>query len=243
MGPIAVAGHLTEHLPGHPCQDLQSTAGAISSAPWGSALILLISWAYIRLMGGEALQKATGVALLSANYVASRLKDHYPVLYTGRNGFVAHEAILDLRAFREIGLEVDDVAKRLMDYGFHAPTIHFPVAGTMMVEPTESESQKELDRFCEVMIAIRKEIAEVEHGETDASDNVLKNAPHCLSEVLSESWSHPYSREKAAMPGPWMTEHKFWPYVARVDNAAGDRNLMCTCPPLESYESLESASR
>ena len=242
-GPIAVAPHLTDHLPGHPCQDLQSTAGAISSAPWGSALILLISWAYIRLMGGEALQKATGVALLSANYVASRLKDHYPVLYTGRNGLVAHEAILDLRAFREIGLEVDDVAKRLMDYGFHAPTIHFPVAGTMMVEPTESESQKELDRFCEVMIAIRKEIAEVECGEADPRDNVLKNAPHCLSEVLSEPWPHPYSRGKAAIPGPWMIEHKFWPYVARVDNAAGDRNLMCTCPPLESYASRDSASR
>lgn len=234
MGPIAVASHLADWLPGHPCQDIDSTGGPVSSAPWGSTLILLISWAYIRLMGGVGLQKATAVALLNANYVAHRLKDHFPILYTGRNGLVAHEAILDLRAFKDVGLDVDDVAKRLMDYGFHAPTVHFPVAGTMMVEPTESESQKELDRFCDVMIAIRNEIAQIERAEADPTNNVLKNAPHCLVEILSERWSHPYSREKAVMPAPWLSEHKFWPHVARVDNAAGDRNLMCTCPPMDS---------
>ena len=237
MGPIAVAQHLAAWLPAHPLDpEITSTAGAVASAPWGSALILVISWAYIRLMGGTGLSKATAVAVLNANYVAHRLKDYFPVLYSGRNGLVAHEAILDLRGFKSVGLDVEDVAKRLMDYGFHAPTVHFPVTGTLMVEPTESESRRELDRFCDAMIAIRGEIAEIERAEADREDNVLVNAPHCLSKVLSADWSHPYSREKAAMPAPWLSEHKFWPYVARVDNASGDRNLMCTCPPIDSYE-------
>jgi len=236
MGPIAVAPHLAAWLPAHPLvRSLESHTGPVSSAPWGSALILLISWAYIRLMGGKGLERATSVALLNANYVAHRLKDYYPVLYSGRNGLVAHEAILDLRSFKSLGLDVEDVAKRLMDYGFHAPTVHFPVTGTMMVEPTESESQRELDRFCDAMISIRGEIAEIERGAADPGDNVLKNAPHCLSMVLCTDWPHPYSREQAALPAPWLTEHKFWPYVARVDNATGDRNLMCTCPPMDSY--------
>ena len=240
MGPIAVAPHLAAWLPSHPLRSGDSTAtGPVAAAPWGSALILLISWAYMRLMGPAALARATAVALLNANYIAQRLRDHFPVLYTGRNGLVAHEAILDLRAFKDTGIDVEDIAKRLMDYGFHAPTVHFPVTGTMMVEPTESESQKELDRFCEAMISIRQEIAEIEQAEADPEDNVLKNAPHCLASVLSADWHHPYSREKAARPAPWLTEHKFWPYVARVDNATGDRNLVCSCPPVDAYETSE----
>jgi glycine dehydrogenase len=177
--------------------------------------------------------------MLNANYVAARLDPHYPVLYRGSSGRVAHEAILDLRSFRSVGIEVDDVAKRLMDYGFHAPTVHFPVPGTLMVEPTESESKAELDRFCDAMIAIRTEIAEIEAGKADPLDNPLKNAPHTLDMILDEDWNHPYSRERACRPAPWTKNHKFWPSVARVDNAGGDRNLVCTCPPVESYVGSE----
>ncbi len=237
MGPIAVAEHLRDFLPGHPIIPVGSAnaIGPVASAPWSSALILLISWAYLRLMGSPGLRDATEVAILNANYVASRLDPHFPVLYRGSSGRVAHEAILDLRSFRSVGIEVDDVAKRLMDFGFHAPTVHFPVPGTMMVEPTESESKAELDRFCDAMIAIRGEIAEIEAGKSDPLDNPLKNAPHTLDMILDEDWNHPYSRERACRPAPWTKNHKFWPSVARVDNAAGDRNLVCTCPPVESY--------
>ncbi len=237
MGPIAVAEHLRDFLPGHPIIPVggANAIGPVASAPWSSALILLISWAYLRLMGSPGLRDATEVAILNANYVASRLDPHFPVLYRGSSGRVAHEAILDLRSFRSVGIEVDDVAKRLMDFGFHAPTVHFPVPGTMMVEPTESESKAELDRFCDAMIAIRGEIAEIEAGKSDPLDNPLKNAPHTLDMILDEDWNHPYSRERACRPAPWTKNHKFWPSVARVDNAAGDRNLVCTCPPVESY--------
>ena len=241
MGPIAVAAHLRDFLPGHPIIPVggANAIGPVASAPWSSALILLISWAYLRLMGSSGLRDATEVAMLNANYVAARLDPHFPVLYRGSSGRVAHEAILDLRSFRSVGIEVDDVAKRLMDYGFHAPTVHFPVPGTMMVEPTESESKAELDRFCGAMIAIRGEIAEIEAGKADPLDNPLKNAPHTLEMILDEDWNHPYSRERACRPAPWTKNHKFWPSVARVDNAAGDRNLVCTCPPVESYVGSE----
>ena len=241
MGPIAVAAHLRDFLPGHPIIPVggANAIGPVASAPWSSALILLISWAYLRLMGSSGLRDATEVAMLNANYVAARLDPHFPVLYRGSGGRVAHEAILDLRSFRSVGIEVDDVAKRLMDYGFHAPTVHFPVPGTMMVEPTESESKAELDRFCDAMIAIRTEIAEIEAGKADPLDNPLKNAPHTLDMILDEDWNHPYSRERACRPAPWTKNHKFWPSVARVDNAGGDRNLVCTCPPVESYAGPE----
>ncbi len=241
MGPIAVAEHLRDFLPGHPIIPVggSNAIGPVASAPWGSALILLISWGYLRLMGSSGLRNATEVAMLNANYVAARLDPHYPVLYRGSSGRVAHEAILDLRSFRSVGIEVDDVAKRLMDYGFHAPTVHFPVPGTLMVEPTESESKAELDRFCDAMIAIRAEIAEIEAGKADPLDNPLKNAPHTLDMILDEDWNYPYSRERACRPAPWTKNHKFWPSVARVDNAAGDRNLVCTCPPVESYVGSE----
>ena len=241
MGPIAVAGHLRDFLPGHPLVPVggDEAIGPVASAPWSSALILLISWAYLRLMGSSGMRNATEVAILNANYVAARLDPHYPILFRGSNGRVAHEAILDLRSFRAAGIEVDDVAKRLMDYGFHAPTVHFPVPGTMMVEPTESESKAELDRFCDAMIAIRAEIAEVEEGKADPQDNLLKNAPHTLDMILTEEWDHSYTRERACRPAPWTRNHKFWPAVARVDNAAGDRNLVCTCPPVEAYSDPE----
>ena len=241
MGPIAVAGHLSDFLPGHPLVPVggAEAIGPVASAPWSSALILLISWAYLRLMGSSGLRNATEVAILNANYVAARLDPHYPILFRGSNGRVAHEAILDLRSFRAVGIEVDDVAKRLMDYGFHAPTVHFPVPGTMMVEPTESESKAELDRFCDAMIAIRAEIAEIEEGKADPQDNLLKNAPHTLDMILTDEWDHSYNRERACRPAPWTRNHKFWPAVSRVDNAAGDRNLVCTCPPVEAYSGPE----
>ena len=241
MGPIAVAGHLRDFLPGHPVVPVggAEAIGPVASAPWSSALILLIPWAYLRLMGSPGLRNATEVAILNANYVAARLDPHYPVLFRGSNGRVGHEAILDLRSFRAVGIEVDDVAKRLMDYGFHAPTVHFPVPGTMMVEPTESESKAELDRFCDAMIAIRAEIAEIENGKADPQDNLLKNAPHTLDMILADEWDHPYNRERACRPASWTRNHKFWPAVARVDNAAGDRNLVCTCPPVEAYSDPE----
>ena len=238
MGPIAVAGHLAPFLPGHPALGVGGprAIGPVSAAPWGSASILAISWTYIALMGGPGLKEATEIAILNANYMAQRLAGHYPILYRGAGGRVAHEFIVDLRRFKEsAGIEAEDVAKRLMDYGFHAPTVSFPVAGTLMIEPTESESKEELDRFCEAMIAIRGEIREIEEGTADRTLNVLKNAPHTASAVASDTWAMPYGREKAAFPTPYVRAHKFWPAVGRVDNAYGDRNLFCTCPPVEEY--------
>jgi glycine dehydrogenase len=238
MGPIGVARHLAPFLPGHPvvAQSGRESLGAVSAAPWGSASILVISWVYIRMMGGAGLAEATKVAMLSANYIAHRLEPHFPVLYRGRNGRVAHECIVDPRPYKaSAGIEVEDIAKRLMDYGYHAPTISFPVAGTMMIEPTESESKAELDRFCDALIAIREEITDIERGVLDARDNPLKHAPHTLEVVVSDAWSRGYSRERAAFPAPWTRERKFWPAVSRVDNAYGDRNLVCACPPIESY--------
>jgi glycine dehydrogenase len=238
VGPIAVASHLADYLPGHPVISTGGREGIspVSSAPWGSANILPISWAYIHLMGTDALKTATCYAILNANYIARRLDPYFPVLYKGARGFVAHECILDLRALKKsAGIEVEDVAKRLMDYGFHAPTISFPVPGTLMIEPTESESLEELDRFCEAMMLIRREIAAVEERRIDAMDNPLKNAPHTMEALLIKEWSHPYSREEAAFPAPWTREHKFWPSVGRIDGAYGDRNLICLCQPVEEY--------
>jgi glycine dehydrogenase len=239
MGPIAVASHLAPFLPGHPVIRTggAEAIGPVSSAPWGSANILLISWAYIALMGGAGLTRATAMAILNANYMAKRLEPHFPILYRGATGRVAHEFIVDLRGLKEgSGVEAEDVAKRLMDYGFHAPTVSFPVAGTLMIEPTESESLEELDRFCDAMISIRREIAEIESGAADRQQNVLKNAPHTSDVVCSDRWEYPYSREKAAFPAPWLRRMKFWPAVGRVNNAYGDRNVVCTCPPIEDYE-------
>jgi len=237
MGPIAVGVHLAPYLPGHPLAAPGSQpVGAVSAAPWGSASILPISFAYIAMMGEPGLRRATEVAILGANYIAHRLHPHFPVLYTGQNGRVAHELILDCRGFKKAaGIEAEDIAKRLMDYGFHAPTMSFPVAGTLMVEPTESESKAELDRFCDAMIAIRHEIAAIEAGQVDRANNPLKNAPHTAAAVCGTEWNHPYSREQAAFPAPWLRIHKYWPPVARVDNAYGDRNLVCACPPVEAY--------
>jgi glycine dehydrogenase len=238
VGPVAVAEHLAPYLPNHPLRPDAGPAtgiGPIAAAPWGSASILPISWAYIRMMGAEGLTRASEVAILSANYVAARLGDHYPVLYAGRNGLVAHECILDLRPItRTTGVTVDDVAKRLMDYGFHAPTMSFPVAGTLMVEPTESEDLAELDRFCEAMIAIRREIDRVAAGDWPADDNPLRNAPH-TAESIAGDWTHPYSREEAVYPLPSVRQAKYWPPVRRIDQAHGDRNLVCACPPVEAY--------
>ena len=235
MGPIAVAQHLACFLPRHPVVPVGGSQGigAVSAAPWGSASILLISWAYIAMMGPDGLTRASQVAILNANYVADRLHEHFPVFYRGKRGRVAHECILDTRAVkRTAGVEVDDVAKRLMDYGFHAPTMSFPIAGTLMVEPTESESKAELDRFCEAMISIRREIAAVELGQMSRDDNPLKHAPHTAEEIAASAWPHAYSREQAAFPAAWTRVSKFWPSVGRINNAHGDRNLICTCPPL-----------
>ncbi len=241
MGPIAVAAHLQPYLASDPFDDWSAKGmadcGSVSSAPYGSALITAISWMYIRMMGSAGIRKATEVAILNANYIAHRLKDHYQVLYAGAKGRVAHECILDLRHFKSrYGVSAEDVAKRLMDFGFHAPTLSFPVTDTLMVEPTESESKAELDRFCDAMIAIRQEIADVQAGRLDASDNPLKNAPHTAFEIAAQ-WDHAYSREQAAFPLPWVREAKVWPSVKRIDNAGGDRNLMCTCPPISDYAS------
>ncbi len=232
MGPIAVASHLAPFLPGHPVVKTggERGPGPVSAAPWGSAGILCISWVYIRTMGGAGLRRATEVAILNANYMAKRLEPHYPIVYKGEQGFVAHEFILDARGFKKAGVEVEDIAKRLMDYGFHAPTMSFPVVGTLMVEPTESESLAELDRFCEAMIAIRQEIRDVEEGRVKPEESPLRRAPHTASAVVSSEWTRPYSREQAAFPLPWVRDAKFWPAVARIDNAWGDRNLFCTCP-------------
>ncbi len=238
MGPIGVMSHLVPFLPGHSVVGIEGKQriGAISAAPWGSASILPISWMYIAMMGADGLTEATKVAILNANYIARRLEPYYPVLYKGKSGLVAHECILDLRSLKKsAAIEVDDIAKRLMDYGFHAPTVSWPVPGTMMVEPTESESKEELDRFCEAMIAIRKEIEDVEAGKVDRNDNVLKNAPHTAQSLMVSEWNHPYSREQAAYPAPWTREHKFWPSVGRIDNAFGDRNLVCSCVGMEAY--------
>lgn len=238
MGPIGVAPHLVPFLPGHSVIQLgdEQSIGAVSAAPWGSASILPISWMYIEMMGAAGLQQATKVAILNANYIARRLEPYYPVLYKGKAGLVAHECILDLRSLKKTaGIEVDDIAKRLMDYGFHAPTVSWPVAGTIMVEPTESESKEELDRFCDAMIRIRKEIEEIESGKVDPQNNVLKNAPHTAEALIATEWNHPYSREQAAYPAPWTREHKFWPAVGRIDNAFGDRNFVCSCLPMEAY--------
>ncbi|MFN6559275.1 MAG: aminomethyl-transferring glycine dehydrogenase [Nostoc sp. ChiSLP01] len=213
-----------------------SHLGAVAAAPWGSASILVISWMYIAMMGTAGLTQATKVAILNANYIAKRLESYYPVLYQGKNGLVAHECILDLRSLKKsAAIEIDDVAKRLMDYGFHAPTVSWPVGGTIMVEPTESESKQELDRFCDALIAIRQEIAEIESGKADIQDNLLKNAPHTAESLLSGEWDHPYSREQAAYPAPWTREHKFWPVVSRIDAAFGDRNFVCSCLPMDAY--------
>jgi glycine dehydrogenase len=237
MGPIAVAAHLAAYLPGHPLAAAGAQpVGAVSAAPWGSASILPISFAYIAMMGEPGLRRATEVAILGANYIAHRLNPHFPVLYTGQNGRVAHELILDCRGFKKTaGIEAEDIAKRLMDYGFHAPTMSFPVPGTLMVEPTESEGKAELDRFCDAMIAIRHEITAIESGAMDRANNPLKNAPHTAAAVTGTEWDRPYSREQAAFPAAWLRIHKYWPAVARVDNAYGDRNLVCSCPPLEAY--------
>jgi glycine dehydrogenase len=237
MGPIGVAPHLVPYLPGHPVVPTggEQAIGAVAAAPYGSPLILPIPWMYVRMMGGEGLTDATRVAILNANYMAKRLGNHYPILYTGRNGLVAHEFIVDMRQFKASGITVDDIAKRLMDWGFHAPTMSFPVAGTMMVEPTESEPKAELDRFCEALIAIREEVREVEQGRVAEGDSALRHAPHTAEAVASDSWNHPYSRERAAFPAPWLRQQKFWPPVGRIDNVWGDRNLACTCEAVEAY--------
>lgn len=240
MGPIAVAAHLAPFLPSHPLVRVggSKAIGAIASAPYGSPNILPISWVFIKLMGSEGLTKATQVAILNANYMAKRLEKYYRVLFTGKNGMAAHEFILDLRPFKKSAdVEVEDVAKRLMDYGFHAPTVSWPVPGTMMIEPTESESKAELDRYCDALILIRQEIAEIEEGRLPRDNNPLKHAPHTIESIAHSDWPHPYSRETAAFPAPWLRQHKFWPTVSRIDNVYGDRNLMCTCPPMESYPS------
>ncbi|HWC60085.1 MAG TPA: aminomethyl-transferring glycine dehydrogenase [Verrucomicrobiae bacterium] len=236
MGPIGVAKHLVPFLPGHPVVkiDGEHLIGAVSAAPWGSASILIISWVYIALMGSKGLTDATKYAILNANYIAARLAPYFPVLYKGHGGLVAHECILDLRAFKSV--TVEDVAKRLMDYGFHAPTISWPVPGTMMIEPTESEAKGELDRLCDALISIHSEIQAIESGAVDKQNNLLKGAPHTADMIASDSWSKPYSRQQAAFPAKWLHEHKFWPYVGRIDNVYGDRNPVCTCVGMDAYQ-------
>jgi glycine dehydrogenase len=236
MGPICVASHLAPFLPAHPLAAADAPAGPVSAAPWGSASILLISWTYIRLMGAEGLAHATKIAILNANYVAKRLEAHYPVVYKGAAGRVAHECIVDARPLKKsAGIEVDDIAKRLMDYGFHAPTMSFPIAGTLMIEPTESESKAELDRFCDAMLAIREEIAEIERGAAPREGNLLKRAPHTAAALLAAEWTHPYPRDRAAYPLPYLRSGKFWPPVGRLNNVLGDRKLYCTCPDVSEY--------
>jgi glycine dehydrogenase len=238
MGPILVAGHLAEFLPSHPVVKTGGSHGttAVAGAPFGSGHVLTISHAYILMLGSYGLTRSTEIAILNANYLAARLKDYYKILYTGTHGKVAHEMILECRNFKgEAGVSETDIAKRLMDYGFHAPTLSFPVAGTLMVEPTESESLRELDRFIDAMVSIWKEIQEIKEGKADKEDNVLHNAPHTAASVVSDSWNHKYGREKAAFPVKWVVENKFWPAVGRVDNGYGDRNLVCSCAPIDDY--------
>jgi glycine dehydrogenase len=240
MGPIAVKAHLAPFLPGDPRQPFRSSqVGAVAAAPFGSASILSISWIYIMLMGGDGLTAATKAAILNANYVAARLKDQYPLLYKGRNGRVAHECILDTRTFEE-SVSVEDIAKRLIDYGFHAPTMSFPVPGTLMVEPTESESKAELDRFCEAMLAIRSEIRLIEERRLPRDNNPLKNAPHTALDLADEEWRRPYSRAQACFPLEGLHNDKYWCPVNRVDNVYGDRNLICSCPPVAELEDAHS---
>ena len=240
MGPIAAKSHLAPFMPNHPLvaeAGPETGLGPVAAGPWGSALILPISWAYISLMGEEGLRKATEVAILSANYMAGRLEHHYPIVYRGQNNFVAHECIIDCRKIHnDTNITVEDIAKRLMDYGFHAPTMSWPVAGTLMIEPTESESKRELDRFCDAMISIREEISEVERGQVDVEDNLLHNAPHTMDDIADATWTHPYSRERAVFPVQGLRISKYWPPVNRIDQVYGDRHLICVCPPLEAYE-------
>jgi len=237
MGPICVVSDLAPYLPGHSVVSPNgNTSTAVSAAPWGSASILLISYAYIRMMGGPGLTQATKLAILNANYIKSRLESGYDILYVGSKGRVAHEMIVDLRTFKQRGgLEAEDVAKRLMDYGFHAPTLSFPVPGTIMIEPTESESKAELDRFIDALLTIRREMEDVCTGAVDAKDNPLKNAPHTQFVAMADEWAHPYTRQQAVFPLPWVRDRKFWPSIGRVDNAYGDRVLICTCPSIEEY--------
>jgi len=238
MGPIGVAAHLAPFLPSHPVVKIggELSSSAVSAAPWGSASILLISYGYIKMLGSKGLTEATKMAILNANYIKARVENHYPVLYAGSNNRCAHEMILDCRQFKPYGIEVEDIAKRLMDYGFHAPTMSFPVAGTIMIEPTESEPLEELDRFCDALIAIRQEIEEVATGVADKEDKVLKNAPHTMYVALEGEWTRSYSKVKAVFPNKATRDNKFWPTVGRVDNAYGDRNLVCACPSIENYE-------
>ena len=241
VGPIGVAKHLIPFLPMAASLDadidLNKRVGPVAQAPHGSASILTISWMYIRMMGPDGLKRASEIAILNANYIAKRLDPHFPILFKGKRGLVAHECIVDLRQWKSVGIEVEDVAKRLMDYGFHAPTVSWPVAGTMMIEPTESESKEELDRFCDAMISVRAEIDAIANGKADRQNNLLKNAPHTARQIASEKWDRSYSREQAAFPAPRTREHKFWPSVARIDNVYGDRNLFCSCPPIEDFDS------
>jgi len=246
MGPICVKEHLAKHLPSHSSMtnthDSQFTSrGAVSAAPYGSASILLISYAYIRMLGNKGVKAATEYAILNANYMRARLEGQYDILYTNHNGQCAHEFIVDLRPFKKSAeVEAEDVAKRLIDYGFHAPTMSFPVPGTIMIEPTESEDKAELDRFCDALLSIRKEIKAIEEGNADKKDNALKNAPHTQFTLMNSEWTKGYSREQAAFPLPYVRENKFWPAVARVNNTYGDRNLICTCEPIESYMEAEA---
>ena len=240
MGPICAAKHLTSFLPTHnviPCNTSSNAISAVSATPWGSAGVLPISWSYMALLGNEGMKKSTSIAILNANYMAKLLEDHFPILYRGENGFNAHEFIIDLRPIRkESGITDEDIAKRLMDYGFHAPTMSWPVPGTLMIEPTESESKNELDRFCSAMISIKKEINDVIEGKSDAKNNMLKNSPHTMETITKETWDHPYTRKDAVFPAPWIREYKYWPTVGRIENAIGDRNLICTCPDISDYE-------
>lgn len=243
MGPICVNEKLAPYLPGHPLHHVggADAIDAVSSAPWGSASVLLISYGYIRLLGAEGLTQSTKHAILGSNYIKSRLENHYEILYTGELGRTAHEMIIDLRPFKHVGISAEDVAKRLIDYGFHAPTLSFPVPGTIMIEPTESESKAELDLFCDALIQIHKEIDQIASGLQPADNNVLVNAPHTLGIITADEWELPYTRTEAAFPIPELKHHhKFWPAVGRVDNAFGDRNLVCTCPPIEAYASPET---
>ena len=238
MGPICVAPHLAPYLPGHPVVKVggNKSIDAVSAAPWGSPSILLISYAYIKMLGTSGVTKATEFAILNANYLKARLEKHYPVLYQGKNGRVGHEFIVNMKQFKDLaGIEVEDIAKRLMDYGFHAPTVSFPVPGTLMIEPTESESKAELDRFAEALISIKKEIQEIIDGNADRADNVLKNAPHTAQAIATDDWKHPYARTKAAYPVSSLVTRKFWPAVGRINNTYGDRNIICSCPPIEEY--------